>query len=35
MGSFKEIDDFFDKLSNEFLERSLPNIVAEKATAFF
>jgi phage gpG-like protein len=35
MASFKEIDDFFDKLTNEFLKKNVPNIIAEKATDFF
>jgi phage gpG-like protein len=35
MGSFKEIDDFFDKLTNEFLKKHVPNIIAEKATDYF
>lgn len=35
MASFKEIDDFFNKLSNEFFKKQVPNIIAEKATEFF
>lgn len=35
MASFKEIDDFFGKLTDEFLADHVPNIIAEKATEFF
>lgn len=35
MASFKEIDDFFNKLTNEFFKNRVPNIIAEKATTFF
>lgn len=35
MATFKDIDDFFNKLSNEFLKEQVPKIIAEKATAFF
>lgn len=35
MATFKDIDDFFNKLSNEFLKEQVPKIIAEKATEFF
>jgi hypothetical protein len=35
MGTFSDIDDFFSKLSNEFFRNSVPNVIAEKATAYF
>jgi hypothetical protein len=35
MATIKEIDDFFDKLTDEFFKKQVPNIIAEKATAFF
>ena len=35
MGSFKEIDDFFNKLTGEFMREVVPAIIAEKATSFF
>ncbi len=35
MASFKEIDDFFSKLTNEFFKNQVPNIIAETANEFF
>jgi hypothetical protein len=35
MATIKEIDDFFDKLTGEFMAKQVPNIIAEKATEFF
>ena len=35
MATIQEIDDFFDKLTDEFFKKQVPNIVAEKATEFF
>lgn len=35
MATFKEIDDFFNKLTEGFFKNSVPNIIAEKATEFF
>ncbi len=35
MATIKEIDDFFDRLTDEFFKKQVPNIIAEKATAFF
>ena len=35
MGSFKEIDDFFNKLTDQFLRDRVPDIIAETATAYF
>jgi|WetSurMetagenome_2_1015567.scaffolds.fasta_scaffold00003_164 hypothetical protein len=35
MASVKEIEDFFDNLTNDFFRKQVPNIIAEKATQFF
>lgn len=35
MGSFKEIDDFFNNLTDQFLRDRVPDIIAETATAYF
>jgi len=35
MASFKEIDDFFNKLTEGFFKKHVPDIIAEKATEFF
>ncbi len=35
MGSFKQLDDFFLKFDQDFLKKQVPNIIAEKATAYF
>jgi phage gpG-like protein len=35
MATIKEIDDFFNSLTDEFLQKKVPNIIAEKATAYF
>jgi hypothetical protein len=35
MATIKEIDEFFDKLTDEFFKQQVPNIIAEKATEFF
>lgn len=35
MATFEEIDNFFNKLTDEFLKNNIPEIIAEKATAFF
>jgi hypothetical protein len=35
MATIKEIDDFFDNLTNEFFRKQVPKVIAEKATIFF
>ena len=35
MASFKEIDDFFNNLTEGFFRTQVPNIIAEKATEYF
>ena len=35
MATFKDIDDFFKRLNNDFARRAVPRIIAEKATEFY
>lgn len=35
MATYKEIDDFFNSLTEDFFKKQVPNIIAEKATAYF
>lgn len=35
MATFKEIDDFFDKLTEGFFKENVPKIISENAIAFF
>jgi phage gpG-like protein len=35
MATFKDIDDFFDKLTNEFMAKAVPTIISREAIKFF